>query len=130
MGFFSKSNKPSSQGTTIIAQGTFIKGGIETKDSIYIDGRFEGIISSEGSIIIGKSGEFIGEIKSKSLTVNGIVDGIIQAEDVVVLEEGKVIGKMQYQSLSIEPNGVFEGEGRVKGISNIEQYEKLSSLNE
>ncbi len=126
MGFFSKSDKSPNTGATIIAQGTLMKGGIETKGSVYIDGRFEGMISSESSIVVGKTGEFIGEIKSKSLTVNGMVDGIIHAEDVVILGEGKVIGRMQYQSLSIEPNGIFEGEGRVKDSTLTSKYEKLN----
>ncbi|MBT3281284.1 MAG: polymer-forming cytoskeletal protein [Campylobacteraceae bacterium] len=128
MGFFSKSNKSSSEntGTTIIAEGTHMKGGIDTQGSVYIDGKFEGVISSESSIIIGTTGEFIGEIKSKSITVNGIVDGIINSDDIVILEEGKIIGKICYQSLSIEPNGVFEGEGKMRNSTLVSKYDQLN----
>mgnify|MGYP003982016693 FL=1 len=128
MGFFSKSNKSSSEntGTTIIAEGTHMKGGIDTQGSVYIDGKFEGVISSESSINIGTTGEFIGEIKSKSITVNGIVDGIINSDDIVILEEGKIIGKICYQSLSIEPNGVFEGEGKMRNSTLVSKYDQLN----
>ena len=128
MGFFSKSNKSSSEntGTTIIAEGTHMKGGIDTQGSVYIDGKFEGVISSESSIIIGTTGEFIGEIKSKSITVNGIVDGIINSDDIVILEAGKIIGKICYQSLSIEPNGVFEGEGKMRNSTLVSKYDQLN----
>ena len=128
MGFFGKSNKSSSEntGTTIIAEGTHMKGGIDTQGSVYIDGKFEGVISSESSIIIGTTGEFIGEIKSKAITVNGIVDGIINSDDIVILEEGKIIGKICYQSLSIEPNGVFEGEGKMRNSTLVSKYDQLN----
>jgi cytoskeletal protein CcmA (bactofilin family) len=103
-----------------------MKGGIDTQGSVYIDGKFEGVISSESSIIIGTTGEFIGEIKSKSITVNGIVDGIINSDDIVILEEGKIIGKICYQSLSIEPNGVFEGEGKMRNSTLVSKYDQLN----
>ena len=67
MGIFGKSNKQPKQtnGTTIIADGTTIKGGIDTQGSVFIDGRFEGIIVSTDSITIGKTGEVLGEVRTK-----------------------------------------------------------------
>ena len=104
MGIFSKSNKKtkSNHGTTIISKGTTIKGGIETEGSVFIDGRFEGIIVAEKSVNIGKTGEVLGEIKTKDLIVNGLVDGMFDIQNITILETGKVIGKMQYDELVIE----------------------------
>ena len=127
MGIFSKSNKKSksNNGTTIISKGTTIKGGIETDGSVFIDGRFEGIIVAEKSVNIGKSGEVLGEIKTKDLIVNGLVDGMFDIKNIIILETGKVIGKMQYEEFVIEKNGIFDGIGKQKNSTLNSKYNKL-----
>ena len=127
MGIFSKTNKqPESQtGTTVINSGTTFKGMIDTKGSIFIDGRFEGIIIATQDVTIGKNGEVLGEIRSKVLTVNGLIDGLFDVEQVNILGFGKVIGKMQYDELIIEQNGIFEGEGKKKNSTLSSKYNKL-----
>ena len=127
MGIFSKTNKqPEPQtGTTVINKGTTLKGMIDTKGSIFIDGRFEGIIVATQDVTIGKAGEVLGEIKSKVLTVNGIIDGLFDVEQVNILGSGKVIGKIQYDELIIEHNGTFEGEGKKRNSTTKSKYNKL-----
>jgi len=127
VGIFSKSSKQSKPqtGTTVINNGTTLKGMIDTKGSIFIDGRFEGIIIATQDVTIGKNGEVLGEIKSKVLTVNGMIDGLFDVEQVNILGFGKVIGKMQYDELTIEQNGVFEGEGKKKNSTMSSKYNKL-----
>jgi cytoskeletal protein CcmA (bactofilin family) len=127
VGIFSKTNKqPEPQtGTTVINKGTTLKGMIDTKGSIFIDGRFEGIIVATHDVTIGKTGEVLGEIKSKVLTVNGVIDGLFDVEQVNILGSGKVIGKIQYDELIIEQNGTFEGEGKKKNSTTKSKYNKL-----
>ena len=127
MGIFSKVSKRSEQqdGTTVINSGTSFKGMIDTKGSIFIDGRFEGIIVATQDVTIGKNGEVLGEIRSKVLTVNGMIDGLFDVEQVNILGFGKVIGKMQYDELLIEQNGVFEGEGKKRNSTLTSKYNKL-----
>ena len=127
MGIFSKASKRSEpqDGTTVINSGTTFKGMIDTKGSIFIDGRFEGIIIATQDVTIGKNGEVLGEIRSKVLTVNGLIDGLFDVEQVNILGFGKVIGKMQYDELLIEQNGVFEGEGKKRNSTLTSKYNKL-----
>jgi len=127
LGIFSKVSKRSEQqdGTTVINSGTSFKGMIDTKGSIFIDGRFEGIIVATQDVTIGKNGEVLGEIRSKVLTVNGMIDGLFDVEQVNILGFGKVIGKMQYDELLIEQNGVFEGEGKKRNSTLTSKYNKL-----
>jgi len=127
LGIFSKASKRSEQqdGTTVINSGTSFKGMIDTKGSIFIDGRFEGIIVATQDVTIGKNGEVLGEIRSKVLTVNGLIDGLFDVEQVNILGFGKVIGKMQYDELLIEQNGVFEGEGKKRNSTLTSKYNKL-----
>lgn len=127
MGIFNKANKkPTEQaGTTVISNGTTMKGMVDTKGSIFIDGRFEGIIVAGEDVTIGKNGEVLGEIRAKVLTVNGMIDGLFDVGQVNILGSGRVIGKMQYNELTIEQNGIFEGEGKKKNSTMCSQYNKL-----
>ena len=127
MGIFGKNDKQPTQqtGTTVIDSGTTFKGMIDTKGSIYIDGRFEGILVASNDVTVGKNGEVLGEIRSNILTVNGIIDGIFEVDQVNILGSGKVIGKMQYNELTIEQNGIFEGEGKKKNSTLTSKYNKL-----
>jgi cytoskeletal protein CcmA (bactofilin family) len=127
MGVFGKSNKEPKQqsGATIIANGTFIKGGIDTKGSVHIDGKFEGGIMSNETITVGQNGEVYADVRSKNLIVSGFLDGVINAENVHILSTGKIIGKMSYKNLTIEPGGVFDGEGKVKNSTLVSKYHDL-----
>jgi len=127
MGIFNKTNKkPAKQtGTTVISHGTTMKGMIDTKGSIFIDGRFEGILVATEDVTIGKNGEVLGEVRAKVLTVNGMIDGLFDVGQVNILGSGRVIGKMQYDELIIEQNGIFEGEGKKKNSTMSSQYNKL-----
>ena len=95
MGVFGKSNQQSSQqnGATVIPYGTHLIGGIDTKGSIHIDGKFEGVIASASYITVGKTGEFYGKIEANCITVSGFVDGNIDCEEMNILSTGKVIGE-------------------------------------
>ena len=127
MGIFSRANKQAKQqiGTTVINNGTLLKGMIDTKGSLFIDGRFEGIIVAAQDVTIGKNGEVLGEIRSKVLTVNGMIDGLFDVEQVNILGSGHVIGRMQYDELIIEPNGIFEGEGKKRNSTLSSKYSQL-----
>ena len=58
-----------------------------------------------------------------------MIDGLFDVEQVNILGFGKVIGKMQYDELLIEQNGVFEGEGKKRNSTLTSKYNKLE-LNE
>lgn len=128
MGVFNKFNKhSSSKPATIIAEGTCIIGGINTKGSVHIDGKFEGVILEADMITIGISGEVIGDIKANNLVVNGLFDGKIDCNEVHILSKGKVIGDMRYNELVIEPNGKFEGRGIRKNSELKSRYSEIEN---
>ena len=126
MGVFNKSNRGSaSGGATVVAAGTCIIGGISTKGTVHIDGKFEGVILEADSITIGPDGEVIGDIKANNLTVNGLFDGKIDCNEVQILAEGKVIGEMRYNELVIDPKGKFEGRGIRKNSELKSRYNEI-----
>ena len=130
MGIFNNNDKQTVQqaGTTVISDGTFIRGGIDTAGSIFIDGKFEGVIVAGESLTIGKTGEVVGEVRVKNIVVSGLLDGMVDVEDAHILETGKVLGKMQYQNLVIEKLGIFEGEGKMKNSNLVSKYKGVEQL--
>jgi len=126
MGVFNKSDKRSTPcGATVVAEGTCIIGGISTKGTVHIDGKFEGVILEADVISIGETGEVIGDIKANNLVVNGLFDGKIDCNEVQILSSGKVIGEMRYNELIIETNGKFEGRGIRKDSELKSRYNEI-----
>lgn len=128
MGVFNKSDKQSTRKeATIIAYGTCIIGGISTKGSVHIDGKFEGVILEADIIYIGQKGEVIGDVKANNMVVNGLFDGKIDCNEIQILSEGKVIGEIKYNELVIETNGKFEGKGTRKDSQLKSRYNEIES---
>ena len=125
MGIFDKTDQKTKQQTssTVIADGVIIKGDIESSGSVFINGKFEGRAIVGETLTIGQEGHFIGDITCKNLIVNGLVDGIANAQDISILKIGKIYGNIQYDNLEIDKNGTFEGQGR-KNNSNFESKYK------
>ena len=54
-----------------------------------------------------------------------MIDGLFDVGQVNILGSGRVVGKIQYDDLIIEQNGIFEGEGKKKNSTMSSQYNKL-----
>jgi len=65
------------ESTTIIGTGTIIKGDIESKGDIRIDGTLLGNLSSGAKILIGPDGNIEGNILGKDADVLGRISGKI-----------------------------------------------------
>ena len=55
--------------TAFIDQGSDFEGKLSFRDTVRIDGRFQGEITSENTLIVGESGEIDAEIHSKTVVV-------------------------------------------------------------
>ncbi|GAL36005.1 Ccm2-related protein [Vibrio maritimus] len=60
--------------------------------------------------MVAESGRVKGEVFAKQLIVNGILEGDCHAEQIQILANGRVKGKVWSNNLSIEPGGKFFGE--------------------
>ena len=101
-------------GATIIAAGTKIKGDMTLSSSLHVDGEIEGIIHSDNIITIGTKGRISGEITAKSLVINGVFRGVADSESVEILPKGDVKGKLTYSELTIEKGASFAGETAIR----------------
>ena len=128
MAIFNKSNdqkKPSSNATTVIANGTKIKGELHIDCNLHIDGEFDGIIKAKKNVTIGKTGLIKGDLFTKKLIISGNFIGNVDADTIYVLKDGKLCGKVIKTELIIEKGGLFEGESKIKETPSITHTEPL-----
>jgi len=96
--------------TAFIDQGSRFEGKLSFKDTVRIDGGFQGEITSENTLIVGESGEVEASIHSQVVVVSGTVVGDIVAKRQVVLHKtAKLEGNVSTPSLVVEEGAVLNG---------------------
>ncbi len=92
-----------------------IKGTIKFEKIMKIDGKFEGeLIADHGELIVGKTGTVKANVKVKNATIEGRLDGNIEAAEKIELKQNaQLIGDLQAKTLVIEEGVVFVGQCNV-----------------
>jgi cytoskeletal protein CcmA (bactofilin family) len=105
-------------------RGAVFKGEMEFEDTMRIDGKFNGHISSKNELIVGESANIEGDIHVGRITINGTVVGkIVATQRVEIHRNGKVYSDIDTPALIIEEGAIFQGNcvmGDRKGnVTNI-----------
>ena len=102
---------------------------IDTCSQLDGDGVFEGKYSTSGTIvlknkfigslkadqtIIDNDGVFEGELKTEELIISGFVNGKIDANNIIIMENGKISGNIIYNQLAVFEGGVIDVAGMKK----------------
>ncbi|WP_409309142.1 polymer-forming cytoskeletal protein [Pectobacterium sp. B1J-3] len=95
---------------TFISLGAQLTGRLTVDGNITVEGQVDGDIQCDDTIKVEHSGQVKGEMKSQQITINGHVEGRIVASAVAILAQGKVIGDIFSDELSIEKGGLFTGQ--------------------
>jgi cytoskeletal protein CcmA (bactofilin family) len=100
---------------TTLGKDTEFEGTLRFKEALKIEGKFNGDISSEGHLIIGKTGEVTAEINVGSIIVEGKITGNIIANDLVELRSSAELrGDITAAKLKIEEGVLFVGRSDVQ----------------
>ena len=112
--------------TTTLGKETNFNGVLRFKESLKIDGTFEGEIESPGFLYIENGATVKANIKVGSVVVGGVVRGNIEAsERLEMLTTGKVFGNIRTAKLNIADGVVFEG--KCEMIKNPEKLDIFSA---
>jgi len=96
--------------TAFIDQGSEFEGKLSFKDTVRIDGRFSGEISSENTLIVGESGEIDADIHSPTVVISGVVTGDVFADSQLVLyKTARMNGNVTTPSLVMEEGALLNG---------------------
>ena len=97
--------------TAFIDQGSEFEGKLSFRDTVRIDGRFRGEITSENTLIVGECGEIEATIKSNTVAISGTVTGDVIARHKVVLHKTAVVdGNVEAPTLVIEEGATLNGQ--------------------
>lgn len=97
------------QSMNTIGVGTSIDGNINSDGDIRIDGKIKGNISTTGRLVIGQTGEVLGDIKCQNSNIEGIVKGNIFVQEVLkITKTANVDGAVKTQKLIVEEGAVIE----------------------
>lgn len=95
---------------TIIGKESVVNGKLSIQNSVRIEGKVKGEISSTGTVTIGAKGEVEGDIMSVNTIVGGRVKGSIKATEKIILEANSIlVGDLQAARLTIDEGAMFEG---------------------
>jgi cytoskeletal protein CcmA (bactofilin family) len=94
-----------------IGKSLVVKGEVTGSESLYVDGRVEGIINLPGNrVTVGRNGQVQADITAREIVVLGAVTGNLTASDrVEVRSEGSLTGDVSCQRISIEDGAFFKG---------------------
>jgi len=107
-------------GKDVLSSDVEIKGSIKFQKELLIDGKVEGEIHSDGVLTIGENADIRGEIKTKSITVFGKVQGNITVGERCELKSRCTLqGDLKAARLVIEEGATFIGKSEVTSGTSI-----------
>jgi cytoskeletal protein CcmA (bactofilin family) len=93
---------------SVIAPDLLIKGGIEGRGEIQLQGKAWGDVKVE-RLMVGEAATLEGSVEAIVVEVRGRVTGSISARQVKLHPSAKVEGDITYEQLSIDNGAFFEG---------------------
>ena len=101
---------------SIIGEGSSFEGKFYISGSLKVDGKFEGEIKTEDTLIIGPTGKVKTNIVAREVIMSGALIGDINAREIVRLaENGKMLGNIKTPILQISEGVVFNGNVNITG---------------
>lgn len=112
---FNKEKDSASNFGTILGSDTEFNGTMKFGKTLKVEGKFEGSLSSDGRLIVAKTGEIKAEIAVGNVSVEGKVNGNITAKELVELKSSaEVTGDVKAARLSMEDGVVFVGKAEIR----------------
>ena len=106
------------------------EGKYSTTGTIVLKNKFVGSLSSDQTII-DTNGIFEGDLKTEELIISGYVNGKVEAENIVIMETGKISGDITYNQLAVFEGGRIDVAGmKRKEKKNDEKVVDISNSNQ
>ena len=115
---------------TVVGENVRVTGKLHTSGGIQINGEVKGEVSSEGSVVVGRTATIKGPITASDVKIQGTVRGNIVVQNELELDsEAKVFGDIQTKTLSIQKGAIFVGKSAMgeeeeKGAKEVKEKEE------
>ncbi len=91
-------------------KGTFFKGEITFKNLLRVDGKLNGTIKSNETLIIGEDADVEGDVFVGTCIINGRFRGKIEAKQKIEIHsKARVEGEIKTPVLEVKEGGIFNG---------------------
>ncbi len=107
---------------TIVDLGATLMGRLDTDQSLYVRGIFEGALKVSNTVFINRDGQISADVTAERVVVQGIVIGNIHAEQVIIYASGQVWGDVCAQTLYVEAGGFLRGQAMISHESEPRLY--------
>ena len=95
---------------TVLGANAVFKGELTFKDTLCIDGEFEGKLTTSDKLIVAKEGTVLADIEAGTVICRGKITGNVKASQKVEIQStGKIVGDVLTPALMIELGAVFNG---------------------
>ena len=128
---FKKNSNPSQptlgQEITIIGPEAIVKGNLQSKRAIRIDGKLTGDIETEAKVFVCEHAKITGNIHCQDAEIYGTIEGTITAKGLVDIKEtAKIKGDIFYAQIQIEAGAQAESKlhqttGKSESVVNIKE---------
>jgi cytoskeletal protein CcmA (bactofilin family) len=106
-------SQDTSRGGTL-SSGVSIKGSVKFQKELTLDCEVEGQINSQGRLTVGKQARIKGDIKTRSVIVDGMVNGNITAGERCELRAGCTVnGDIEAPRLVVDEAASFIGSAKI-----------------
>lgn len=110
-----------------IAEGVSLKGDLSSRNDVRLDGCIEGVVYSQGRVVVGENAVIKGSVICSNIDLWGQVEGDLYASEVLVLKSSaKVNGGIHMNKIQVEMGARIDGtcemiekEGFDKYVSSI-----------
>lgn len=103
--------KGTAKQTTYLGKNLKINGTVSGEGSLIILGTFEGEFDLKGQFKVAQGAVIKGNIKATDVSINGDVNGTVEASERIVLDTtASIKGRLVTPKISIQDGAVFDGE--------------------
>ena len=105
---------------TILGTNAVFKGELTFKDTLCIDGEFEGKLTTSDKLIVAEEGAVLADIEAGIVICKGKIRGnIIASQKLEIHSTGKIIGDVHTPALKVELGAVMLGRVVCPNISEM-----------
>lgn len=109
-----------------LGQGAEFVGKLIFNGSVRIDGRYEGEIFGQGSLVIGQGASVKADIVVKSIYISGDVQGKIEVQEKINIHStGKFTGDVHTPVFIMEEGAFFDGRAHMAGKGKEAEADKI-----